>query len=101
MTEVTVTILFFAQARELAKSNGTTARVPRTLFGHDLRTTLANRFDLSPIRNTFILAVNESYVSDDSRVCLKENDVVAIIPPISGGKSRRSREKGGQILTFF
>ena len=33
--------------------------------------------------NTYAVAVNEIYATDD--VVLKENDIVAIIPPVSGG----------------
>tara|TARA_R110001632_G_scaffold38339_2_gene96569 strand:+ start:115124 stop:115366 length:243 start_codon:yes stop_codon:yes gene_type:complete len=33
--------------------------------------------------NSYAIAVNESYASDE--LVLKDNDVVAIIPPVSGG----------------
>jgi len=33
--------------------------------------------------NTYAIAVNEAYVEDE--LLLRENDVVAIIPPVSGG----------------
>lgn len=87
MTEITVTVLFFAHARELAKLKKTTVRVPQTLLGHELRSILVNEFNLSPIENTLILAVNENYIPDNSSITLNENDVVAIIPPISGGNN--------------
>lgn len=87
MTEVTVTILFFAQARELAKLNKTTVRVPKILFGHDLRSILIDQFNLLSIGNIFVLAINESYTSDDLQIILEENDIVAVIPPISGGSN--------------
>lgn len=32
---------------------------------------------------TYAIAVNETYASDDT--VLQENDVIAIIPPVSGG----------------
>lgn len=87
MTEetVTVVVLFFARARELAESNKTAVRVPRTLFGRGLRSILVDKFNLLSIENAFTLAVNEHYVSDDVQITLNENDVVAVIPPISGG----------------
>lgn len=87
MTEVNVTILFFAQARELAKLKNTTAQVPQALFGRDLRSLLVDQFNLLSIRNIFILAVNENYIADSSLIILKENDIVAVIPPISGGSN--------------
>lgn len=88
MTEVNVTVLFFAQARELANLNKTTIQVPQTLFGYDIRSILVDRFNLLPIGNIFILAVNENYISDSSQITLNENDIVAIIPPISGGRNQ-------------
>jgi molybdopterin converting factor subunit 1 len=33
--------------------------------------------------NSYAIAVNETYASDETE--LKENDVIAIIPPVSGG----------------
>lgn len=85
MTEVTVKIIFFAKARELAKLNNTTAKVPQTLCGHDLRSILVDKFNLLSIGDVFIIAVNENYISDSLNITLIENDVVAVIPPISGG----------------
>lgn len=88
MTEVTVTILFFAQARELAKLNKTTVNVSQILFGHDLRCILIDKFNLSSIGDIFTLAINENYIPDNLQITLNENDVVAIIPPISGGSNQ-------------
>ncbi|XP_026820501.1 molybdopterin synthase sulfur carrier subunit-like isoform X3 [Rhopalosiphum maidis] len=85
MTVVNVTIVFFAQARELSKVKSTTVQLPQTLFGHDLRSMLIDQFNLLSIGNIFILAVNESYISDDLQITLREKDTVAVIPPISGG----------------
>ena len=41
--------------------------------------------DYSELKNIheFAIAVNETYADDD--LILKENDVIAIIPPVSGG----------------
>lgn len=85
MTEVTVTVRFFARARELAKSSKATVQVPKSLCGNDLRCILVEQFNLFSIGNVFILAVNECYISDNLQITLKENDTVAVIPPISGG----------------
>lgn len=85
MTVVNVTIIFFAQARELSKVKRTTVQLPQTLFGHNLRSLLVDQFNLFSIGNTFILAVNENYISDNSQITFKEKDIVAVIPPISGG----------------
>lgn len=87
MTEVTVTVIFFAQARELAKLKKTTLQVPQILFGHDLRYKLIHQFNLLSIGNVFVLAINENYISDNLEITLKENDIIAVIPPISGGNN--------------
>lgn len=87
MTKVTVTVKFFARARELAKLNKATIQIPQVLFGHDLRSILVAQFNLLSIEDIFILAVNESFISDDFQITLKEKDIVAVIPPISGGNT--------------
>lgn len=91
MTVINVTVIFFAQARELSKVKNTTIQLPQTLFGHDLRSMLINQFNLLSIGNVFILAVNENYISDNLEITLKEKDVVAVIPPISGGNKLVNR----------
>ncbi len=42
-----------------------------------------NRID--SIKNSISLALNESYIEMEKVLELKENDELAIIPPISGG----------------
>lgn len=99
MTEITVSVIFFAQARELAKLKKTTVRLPQTLFGHELRNNLINQFNLLSIGNVFVLAINENYVSDDLELTLQENDIVAVIPPISGGNNLQKCFKVGSLVT--
>lgn len=88
MTEVTITVLLFAQARELAKLKKKTIQVPQTLSGHHLRSILVEKFDLSSIQNEFMLAINQNYMSNNLQYTLKENDIVAVIPPLSGGDNK-------------
>lgn len=45
--------------------------------------TLRNQFPSLKKLNSYAIAVNESYVLDTH--ILSENDVVALIPPVSGG----------------
>ncbi len=49
----------------------------------ELKSELLNQYPQLSQINSYAIAVNESYASDDT--VLKENDVVAIIPPVSGG----------------
>ncbi|KAL7427092.1 hypothetical protein ACHAXH_000543 [Discostella pseudostelligera] len=88
---VTITILFFASAREAA---GGITSTTLELDIHDantktLRTKLAN---LYPKLASFVqdeenitLALNEEYIPMGEVKNLKEGDTVALIPPISGG----------------
>lgn len=89
MSKVTITVLFFGQARELAKLNKTTTQVPQNLFGYELRSIIVDQYNLSSIENIFVLAINEIYKSDNLHIILQENDVLAIIPPISGGNNHK------------
>lgn len=85
MTEVSVRVRFFAQAREIANTRDVIICVPKTLHVNELRSIIVNKFNLSSIEKILILAINETYVCDSLEISLKENDTVAIIPPISGG----------------
>ena len=49
----------------------------------DFKKSLTNRYPQLKSYPTYAIAVNEEYALDD--IILKENDVIAIIPPVSGG----------------
>lgn len=49
----------------------------------NLKTALRTKYPQLKNYSTYAVAVNEHYAQDD--IVLKENDVVAIIPPVSGG----------------
>lgn len=78
-----VTILFFGIARDLTG----VSTIAMELSEHSSVATfkielISNYPELNHIES-YAIAVNESYASDE--VLLKENDVVAVIPPVSGG----------------
>lgn len=86
---ILIKVLLFASAREAA---GNVASVELELSddGADtasLRLLLAERYpnlkDIVLDEDNLTLALNEEYVSETQS--LKEGDVVALIPPISGG----------------
>lgn len=85
MIQVSITVRFFAQARELANLSSAQLKVPHNLYLSELRSIIAIKFNLSSIEDIFILAINEVYVTNNSKIILRNNDVVAVIPPISGG----------------
>ena len=49
----------------------------------DFKIVLKNSYTQLENINSYAIAVNEEYATDD--IELKESDVVAIIPPVSGG----------------
>lgn len=81
-----VTVLFFAKARELVGIKEIKITVPNKILAADLLELIVTTYGLESIKDTVILAVNEGYVASDVKLQLSENDVIAIIPPLSGGK---------------
>lgn len=76
-------ILLFGITTDLVGASSIEIEVPASSsVGHFKNEILAKFPQLSNIE-TYAIAVNESYASDDTP--LQENDIVAIIPPVSGG----------------
>jgi molybdopterin converting factor small subunit len=48
---------------------------------------IVKRFKLEKLQNCLILAVNEEYPTEDQVLVLKSGDQIAVIPPLSGGKT--------------
>lgn len=87
-TEVSLKLLFFAKARELVGRSETrlSVRSSDIVTGEALKRTVLMAFpNLMPISASVIVALNQEYITDGDTVLLRENDEVAIIPPISGG----------------
>jgi molybdopterin converting factor subunit 1 len=81
---MTLPVLLFAAARDLAGSDVVRVELPPGATVADLRSELARRFPaLAPLLAKSALAVNHDF-AEDSRV-LAAADEVAIIPPVSGG----------------
>ena len=80
---MTIKILLFGITTDLLGVSNLELEVPIncsvTVFKELLLTKHPNLKNI----NTYAVAVNETYASDET--LLKENDVVAIIPPVSGG----------------
>jgi molybdopterin converting factor small subunit len=64
--------------------------LPARLSFAELKSALLKHFhDLESISGSFILAVNQEYVSEEeTSIFLQPGDEVAVIPPISGGNLR-------------
>lgn len=80
---MTVRVLFFAYLRERAGIRETTVELPAGTTVSGLWEVLVRRFDRLP-REAPHFAVNRVYV--DKGHPLHDNDELALIPPVSGGK---------------
>ena len=79
-----VTVLLFAAARDAAGMPETMLELPAGATAGDAVEALARRFPrLGAWRRAVRVAVNETYADDATK--LREGDVVAVIPPVSGG----------------
>ena len=75
--------LFFGIAKDLIGASELKIDVAENSSVKDLETILKNEFSTLENLNSYGIAVNEAYANDD--LILKTGDVVAIIPPVSGG----------------
>jgi len=87
MSEVTITILLFAKARELVGKSSVTSSVPANIGYLELLNRLEQQFPvLQRLDRAFVLSLNESYIEQDQQeLVLATGDEIAVIPPISGG----------------
>lgn len=82
---VEVTVLFFAQAKELAKKQKAVVTVPSHILCFQLLDKIVENFSLHEIKNNIILAINEEFCNVSDTLVLQQGDEVAVIPPLSGG----------------
>ena len=81
---LSLTVLLFAAARDLARADAATVTLAPGATVADLRAALARDFPaLAALLAKSALAVNHDFAEDD-RV-LVVGDEVAVIPPVSGG----------------
>ena len=77
-----IKVLLFAHLREKAGTEELTVTDKSGISVKELKDLLMNKYDL-PQLNQIMTAVNEEFVTDEEIV--KDGDVVAFIPPVSGG----------------
>jgi len=84
-------VLFFAKARELLKISESEITVPSVIdSAQALYQALEDKWpELAKLNRTFALALNEEYLYQDQEpgehLSLSSGDILAVIPPISGG----------------
>jgi molybdopterin converting factor subunit 1 len=80
---IKIEMLLFGITTDLLGTSSLNIEVPINATISTLKTQLlANHPQLENI-DSYAIAVNEEYASNET--VLKENDIVAIIPPVSGG----------------
>lgn len=84
MDLVTVKVLFFAVSKEISGQSESELRVKSKISYDELKQLICDNFGLEIIKQNIILAVNQDYC-DDRDLVLKNNDELAVIPPLSAG----------------
>ncbi len=78
------TVLFFAQVRDVVARDRLEIELPTGSTVRDLRQHLITRFPTIADQSQHLaVAVNVRYAADSTK--LHRGDVVALIPPVSGG----------------
>ncbi|MGJ8743326.1 molybdopterin converting factor subunit 1 [Polaribacter sp.] len=78
-----IQLLFFGITTDLMNTNQLKIEVNTATSIHDFKLNLKENYPQLENINTYAIAVNEEYATD--QLILSEGDVVAIIPPVSGG----------------
>ena len=86
-TFVQVKVLFFAKAKELVNLSEALVALPTSTSTNNILDALEKTFpEIKILQRSFVFALNEEYVViDDQTLTLKEGDILAVIPPLSGG----------------
>ncbi len=75
--------LFFGITTDLVGQHELEVELEKSVSIADFKTLLKETYPMLAKINSYAVAVNEAYAEDDYSI--KEGDVVAVIPPVSGG----------------
>jgi len=80
---MTVNTLFFGIVMDITGERKISFDLQKEITIREFQEYLLKKYPGLTDIKIFAFAVNESYVKDDHQI--QENDVVAVIPPVSGG----------------
>ena len=78
-----INVLLFGIATDLIGSSSLQIELPINCSVASFKELLITKNGSLKEMSTYAVAINESYASDETLI--KDNDVIAIIPPVSGG----------------
>jgi len=78
-----INILLFGIITDLLETSELEIQVSENSTVADLKDKLLSKYSQLENIDSYSIAVNENYADD--KLNLQENDIVAIIPPVSGG----------------
>lgn len=78
-----INILLFGIITDLLETSKLEIQVSKNSTVADLKDKLLSKYSQLENIDSYSIAVNENYADD--KLNLQENDIVAIIPPVSGG----------------
>ncbi|CAI8165066.1 MAG: Molybdopterin synthase sulfur carrier subunit [Polaribacter sp. SA4-10] len=78
-----INILLFGIITDLLETSKLEIQVSENSTVADLKDKLLSKYSQLENIDSYSIAVNENYADD--KLNLQENDIVAIIPPVSGG----------------
>jgi molybdopterin converting factor subunit 1 len=78
-----INVLFFGITRDLIGKSSLELELEQMISITNFKLFLIQKYPQLENLNSYAIAVNEAYATDD--FILKDNDCVAIIPPVSGG----------------
>ena len=76
-------VLLFGISKDLLATTSLVFSISPNTTILEFKTQLQKEYPQLSEINSYAIAINESYASNET--VLKENDMVAIIPPVSGG----------------
>lgn len=78
-----ITTLFFGISSDLVGNSQLEISIENQTTVADFKNILKEKYGKLEKLNSYAIAVNEEYATDE--FIIKENDIVAVIPPVSGG----------------